>query len=133
MDDTLQMTADSLMLSAQQGDSLNWWMIIAIIELVVIIVLLFSKIKSDSNKQNVKKKVMEEGEIDWDNTIKSSFGAEHLYKELVKKCHPDRFEPDKEKVAIANDITERLGKHKYDLEILDDIKEEAAKKLNINI
>ena len=133
MDDTLQMTADSLMLSAQQGNSLNWWMIIAIIEQVVIIVLLLSKIKYNSKKQNAKKKVMEEGEIDWNNTIKSSFGAEPLYKNLIKQCHPDRFEPDKEKVAIANDITERLGKHKHDIQKLNELKDEAINKLNIKI
>ena len=131
MNDTLQMAADSLMQTTQQGNSLNWWMIIAIIELVIIFVLLFSKGKGDDKKQNIKRQVREEGDINFGNVIASSFGAESLYKELIRTCHPDRFAPDDEKVAIANDISERLGKYKHDLKKLNEIKEEAKTKLGI--
>jgi hypothetical protein len=131
MNDTLQTATDSLSLATQAGDSLNWWMIIAIIEFVIIILIILSKRKSEDKRRIIKKQVKNEGEIDWENTIKSSFGAERLYKELIRKCHPDRVAPDEEKIAIANDITERLGKYKHDLNKLNEIKEEAKTKLNI--
>jgi len=131
--DTIQMAADSLMQTSQQDNSLNWWMVIAIIELIIIIALLFSKNKADSKKRSIKKQVMEEGKIDYSNIIASSFGAEALYKELIRKCHPDRFASDEKKVAIANDISERLGKYKHDLKKLNELKEEAITKLNISI
>lgn len=133
MDDTLQMAADSLVQASQQGSSLNWWMIIAIIELIAIIILLFTKGKADDKRQAIKKQVREEGDINFGNVIASSFGAKALYDELIRKCHPDRFAPDEEKVAIANDITERLGKYKNDLEKLNELKEEAINRLKINI
>lgn len=133
MNDTLQMVADSLMQNSQQGNSLNWWMIIAIVELVIIVVLFMSKGKSDDKKRSIKKQIREEGDINFGNVIASSFGAEALYKELIRKCHPDRFAPDDEKVAIANDITERLGKFKHDLQKLNELKEEVVNKLNIKV
>ena len=133
MNDTLQMAADSLMQTSQQCNSLNWWMIIAVVELVIIVVLLFSKDKADDKKRSIKRQVREEGDINFGNVIASSFGAESLYKELIRKCHPDRFAPDEKKVAIANDISERLGKYKHDLKKLNELKEEAITKLNISI
>lgn len=133
MNDTIQIAADSLMQTSRQGSSLNWWMIVAIVELVIIVVLLFSKGKADDKKRSIKRQVREEGDINFGNIIASSFGAESLYKELIRKCHPDRFAPDEKKVAIANDISERLGKYKHDLKKLNELKEEAITKLNINI
>ena len=127
------MAADSLMQASQHNNSLNWWMMISIVELVIILVLLFSKGKADDKKRSIKKQVMEEGKIDYGNIIASSFGAETLYKELIKKCHPDRFAPDEERVAIANDISTRIGKNKHDLKKLNELKEEAVNKLNIKL
>lgn len=132
MNDTLQMAADSLVQASQQENSLNGWMIAAIAELVLIIILLLSKGKADDKKRSIKRLVKEEGDINFGNVIASSFGAKALYDELIRKCHPDRFAPDEEKVAIANDIMERLGKYKNDLEKLNELKEEAIDKLNIN-
>ena len=133
MNDTLQMASDSLAQASQQGNSLNWWMIIAIIELVIIVVLLLSKGKTDDKKRSIKRQVREEGDINFGNVIASSFGAKALYDELIRKCHPDRFAPDEEKVAVANDITGRLGKYKNDLEKLKELKEEAIEKLGISL
>lgn len=133
MNDTLQMAADSLAQASQQGNSLNWWMIIAIVELVIIVVLVLSKGKTDDKKRSIKRQVREEGDINFGNVIASSFGAKALYDELIRKCHPDRFAPDEEKVAVANDITGRLGKYKNDLEKLKELKEEAIEKLGISL
>ena len=78
MNDTLQLAADSLIQTSQQGNSLNWWMIIAIAELVIILALLLTKRKTDNKRSAIKRQVMKEGEINFDNLIASSFGAKAL-------------------------------------------------------
>lgn len=133
MNDTIQIAADSVMQALQQETYIDWWMVVAIAEFVIIICVLFAQRNKASKKRDIKRLVKKEGDINFANVIASSFGAEALYKELIRKCHPDRFAPDANKVAIANDITERLGKYKHDLNKLNELKQEAIHKLNINI
>lgn len=134
--DTLQQTlADTSAIVAEQAtqNGTNVWMIIAIIELFVILVLLMSHTKRNNNRTELKRKVMAEGDIDLGNTMNSMFNAEPLYKELIKKCHPDRFAPDEEKMAIANELSTRITKNKQDRKCLGALRLEAISKLNINI
>ena len=132
--DTLLKVMDSISPSAQSASSLNYWMIIAIVELVIIILLLVLMRKpSDDKRSTMKNEVMGEGEIDFANILNSSFNAESIYKELLKKCHPDRFAPDEEKMVIATDLTARITKCKHDIKSLNQLREEAKKKLNIII
>lgn len=133
MNDTIQIAADSVMQASQQETYIDWWMVVAIAEFVLIICVLFAHRNKASKKRDIKRLVKKEGNINFHNVIASSFGAEALYKELIRKCHPDRFAPDANKVAIANDITERLGKYKHDLNKLKELKQEAIYKLNIII
>ena len=132
MYNTLQIVGDTLVSGVQTSHAFNWWMLIAIVELLIIIVLLLSKSKSNDKKRIIKKRVKMEGDIDFGNIIDSSFNAAKLYKDIITQCHPDRFEPDKDKVAIANDISLRLGKYKNDVKMLNEIKQEAIEKLNVN-
>lgn len=112
----------------------NIWMWVAIIEMAIIAILLLKLWgKSSDKKAELKKKVMSEGDIDFGNIINSSFNSEALYKKLMRVCHPDRFAPDDEKVAIATDISLRLGKNKHDINNLKALAEEAKNKLNIDI
>ena len=133
MNSILQITGDTLVSGVQTSHNFNLWMLIAFVELLIIITLLFSKSKSYDKKSRIKKQVKMEGDIDFGNIIDSSFNATKLYKDLITQCHPDRFEPDKEKVAIASDISLRLGKYKNDIKMLNIIKEEALFKLNIKL
>lgn len=133
MNSILQITGDTLVSGVQTSHNFNLWMLVAFVELLIIITLLFSKSKSYDKKSRIKKQVKMEGDIDFGNIIDSSFNAAKLYKDLITQCHPDRFEPDKEKVAIASDISLRLGKYKNDIKMLNIIKEEALFKLNIKL
>ena len=133
MNSILQIVGDTLVSGMQTSHHFNWWMLIAVVELLIIITLLFSKSKSDDKISRIKKQVKMEGDIDFGNIIDSSFNAARLYKDIIIQCHPDRFEPDKEKVAIASDISLRLGKYKNDIKMLNKIKEEAVFKLNIKL
>ena len=133
LNDSIQMTAKCIQDVSQQSCSLDWWMIAAIIELIIIVVLLFARRGNVDNKKSIKRRVMKDAPVNFDNIIASSFGSKALYDELIRACHPDRFEPDKQKVAIANEITRRLGKYKFDLEKLKEIRKEAINDLNINL
>lgn len=130
--DTLQAVADSITTTAQNTDGINFWMIIAIAEFMVLLLLLLSKSQRDTKRADVKRKVMAEGNVDFANIMNSSFNAETLYKSLLVACHPDRFEPDVKKVAIANDLATRITKNKHDIKALNALREEAKTKLNIN-
>ena len=131
--DTLQAIVDSLEQSAQSTTSINVWMIVAIVELVIIVVLLTLRKPKDNRLSDIKKQVLAEGEIDFANLVNSSFNAEGLYKELLVKCHPDRFAPNSEMMAIANELSAKITKNKHDIKQLKALKEEARNKLSINI
>lgn len=134
MNDTIQQTTDAIANAcATTGSQLNWWMIIAIVELVVILILIFSRRSGISPKDEIKHKVMNEGEIDFGNVINSAFASDELYKKLIRSCHPDRFPGDEDKIAIANDLSSRITKSQRDQKALKALKEEAEQKLNIHI
>ena len=53
--DTLQAMVDSLSQTAQSTTGTNIWMIVAIVELVIIIVLLMTRKPTDNKRSNIKK------------------------------------------------------------------------------
>ena len=134
--DTLQQTiADTSAIVAEQAtqSGINVWMIIALVELVVIFALLIGRKQGDNNKSELKRKVMAEGDLDFGNIVNSAFNAESMYKELIMKCHPDRFAPDEAKMAIANELSMQITKNKQNIKRLEALRQEAKNKLNINI
>ena len=131
--DSLLTMVDSLEHTTQSTNEINIWMIVAIVELVIIVALLLSRKPTDSKMSDIKKKVLAEGDIDFSNLVNSSFNAEGIYKELLINCHPDKFAPDANKMAIANELSARVTKNKHDIKRLEELKEEARIKLNINI
>lgn len=130
--DSLQTMMDSIEQAAQSTTGVNLWMIIAIVELVIIIVLITLIKSSNNSRSEIKKKVLAEGDIDFSNLVNSSFNAEGLYRDILIKCHPDRFSPDTEKMVIANELSAKITKNKHDIKRLEELKEEAKTKLNIN-
>ena len=117
----------------------NVWFWIAIAEfiaIVMIIIILFSSRQSKpSKKQMIRDNVMKEGDVDFGQTIKTAFDvkkAQALYDVLKKRCHPDIFSPDAEKVAIADDLFQEITKNKNNYKKLLELKEMAKEKLNIN-
>lgn len=135
MDTVQQMIADTTAVLTEQAtqNGINVWMIVALAELVIIIGLLISRKKSDDKRAELKRKILAEGDIDIENTMNSMFNAEPLYKELIRKCHPDRFAPDEAKMAAASELSMRITKNKHDRKALEALRQEAINKLNINI
>jgi hypothetical protein len=112
--------------------STNFWMWIAIIEFILILLLIFIRKKRESPSTLEFKREAKSGEIDFGNIINSSFHVKPLYDELKVKCHPDRFIDDTEKNQIALELFQEISKNKTDYKKLVELKELAKQKLNIN-
>lgn len=114
----------------EKNTQTNWWLWLAIIELIIIIVLfLKEKLKS----KDITKKKSSEQEIDFNNIINSSFNSLELYNKLKVKCHPDCFPIDIEKNLIAKNLFQEITKNKNNIKRLLELKEEAKQKLNITL
>ncbi|MDL2320108.1 hypothetical protein LJC45_03135 [Alistipes sp. OttesenSCG-928-B03] len=83
-----------------------------------------------SKTQKLKRDILKE-DIDYGNIIISAFHAKSLYDELKVKYHPDRFY-DKEMIAKANVIFQRITENKENFEMLTQLKELAESELTIN-
>lgn len=116
------------------SQKIEFWMCLASFELLIIFYLVYKQRYANSKisvKQRLKNETACEN-IDFDNIINSSFNAPKLYDELKVKCHPDRFVSNKEKYAIANSIFQEITKNKSNVKKLEELKELAKQKLNIN-
>lgn len=114
-------------------NSVFFW--VAILEFMIIILLVvrfklkrnkldFSDLERDTVKSAKSKK------IDMDNLMNSINGSRSLYKELSRKCHPDRFMNDP-KQKIAEEIFQEISRHERNFEKLNLIKTRAINELNV--
>ena len=115
------------------------WFWIAIAEFIAVVmtirIYVSSKRSKPSKKQIIRDSVLKEDDVDFVQTIKMAFDvkkAQSLYDMLKKRCHPDIFSPDAEKVAIADDLFQEITKNKNNYKKLLELKEIAKEKLNIN-
>lgn len=86
-----------------------------------------SKNESDKDLLEVRKH-----EIDFQNIFTDFNMSKEIYNELKRKCHPDRF-VDPELNSIASDLSLRIAENKSSYGKLCKLKEEAIKKLKINL
>lgn len=131
--DTLQTIVKETGTSPAQSPDI--WLLIALLELLIIIALLvriFHTRRRKSEKEEMKAKILKEGDIDFGNIINSSFKAKDLYDELKKKCHPDLFSTNEELNAKATEIFALLVKNKHDYAALCQLKKRAEQELNIH-
>lgn len=114
-------------------DSIWFW--ISLVELIIIITLLFklrskttvSKL-SDMDINNIKD--AKKNSIDMDNLLNSIHNSKGLYKELSKKCHPDRFINDPKQIT-AQEIFQEISANEKNFEKLSLLKLRAESELNI--
>lgn len=88
--------------------------------------------KEQREHEELKTKLMKDGDIDFKNVIDSSFKAKALYDNLKGKCHPDKFAKDEALNTKATEIFSLIVKNKHDYVCLCQLKERAEKELNIN-
>jgi hypothetical protein len=114
----------------------NIWLWMSIFEFLIII-FLFYKLKNKKSGLEFndlpkdKLKTAKSTSIDMDNLMNSINGAGELYKELSKKCHPDRY-VNSDKQSLAEEIFQEISKNKRNFKALQDIKVRAINELKIN-
>lgn len=124
--DSLAIT--SLATVAKKPYTFNIWLCIAVIEAILIIALLFVIYYRKSAFHKRKYEILAE-QPDFGNLFNSAFNANSLYKELLKKCHPDRFAPDTKKMAIAEELCLRITKNRNNIKALQELSIEVNKRL----
>lgn len=144
MNDTLRSIQDSIQNSAQNGfievnqqnvDGYNWWILIAAIEFILLVVLLIKlkKTQEDGHLQNdgygelLKAKGQD---IDMTNLMNSINSSRDVYKELSRKCHPDRFQDETIKMKAEN-IFQEISKYKRNHAKLLELKKRAQEELDV--
>ena len=110
----------------------NGWFYVSLLEFIFIIILLSRKLSSIQKRRDIKREILSEDKIDYNNIIQSSFNSQPLYDSLKKKCHPDRF-LNKEQNLIATELFARIVENKYNYQVLKALKEEAENKLKIKV
>lgn len=129
-----QIVSDSVAtIATNEAGGPDLWMIIALVEAAVIVWLLLRNKQTESKTKRIKRQVMNEGDVDFGNIIDSSFHSETLYKQLITKCHPDRFAPDQQKMDQANELSTLITKNRHDKKRLEELKQTAEQTLNITI
>lgn len=133
------MTTDGLGVYSTENTTImhsSIWIWLAIIEFFIILYLIFRSKASIKNytfndvaKKNIKKS--QKADIDMDKLMNSINHARDLYKELSKKCHPDRY-VNTDKQDMAEEIFQEISRNKRDFEKLSKLKLRAEKELNIN-
>lgn len=128
-------TADSLALDlhaidvARATETLSPWLWIAIVEAIIILVLLAILHYRSSTAYKQKQEILAETP-DFGNILSSAFHAEQLYRDLIRKCHPDRYAPNQEKMVVANELAGQLSKYKHNLKELKRVEYEIQTRLN---
>ena len=112
---------------------INWWMLIAAVEFILIIALLSLRKDKNSDRKTIYKEEALKGTVDFKNIVDSSFNATKLYGEMIRKCHPDRFIGDERKVEVANRLSAEISDNKNNIKRLEELRIEAREKLEIDI
>lgn len=114
----------------------SFWFWLAIVEFVIILLLLI-RLRSRktnlafSNAGNDDVKNAKEKNINMDNLMDSINGSRELYKELSRKCHPDKFVNSSEQ-KIAEVLFQEISNNQRNFEKLSELKIRATNELNIN-
>ncbi len=136
LQDTLQnqSSTEKINSAVEKTEHFNWWSLLAIIELVIILTLIYKNQKI-KNKVNIKEefgniKKGSSSDMDMDNLVKSMHGSRELYKKLSRKCHPDRFQDEMLKDK-ADKIFQDISRYKRNHAKLTQLQKQAEKELDI--
>ena len=138
--------ADSVQISDSNTSSINWWMIIALIEFLALIYLVYRVYKKRNQSQyftnnhkegselepdeNLDK--MKNSSIDMTELINNIHKSGSLYKTLSRNCHPDRF-TDPVRKQKADKIFQEISMNKRNHSKLLELKTIAEKELKISL
>jgi hypothetical protein len=137
--DVQQITEELNVNTEHENINSKWFSALQVLMYLVIfsiMIFLYNRYKIKSEIHTVTgdelKTDTDNSEINWNNFFKKvgqQPEAEKLYKELIRKSHPDKFPNDDKKISIANKITASLGENKLDLEKLQELRLKINKEL----
>ena len=135
--DTIQNKSEQIIKTVENKntESFNWWFVIAIIEVVIILFLLFKLSRAKKNALLGDKfselKNAKSSNVNMSDLMNDINGSRDLYKQLSKKCHPDRFQNTglKEK---ADALFQEISSNKRNFSKLTELQKRAENELNIN-
>lgn len=134
MKDSITIIENTVSNTPSITDSVSIWFWIAVIQFVLIAWLLAKLHKQKRTKLELfdvkKSDLKKSGNVNMDNLMNSIHYSRELYKELSRKCHPDRFVNTSEQ-EIAEELFQRISRNKRNYEQLMLLKEEAKNKLNL--
>ncbi|MEY4875880.1 MAG: hypothetical protein RL708_1029 [Bacteroidota bacterium] len=113
-----------------------FWFWLAIIEFAIILFLLIREKKRNTNLafSDLTKDIVKKSKtttINMDNLMNSINSSGELYKELSRKCHPDKF-VNMPNQKNAEEIFQEISKNKRNFEKLLSLKQRAMNELNLN-
>jgi len=136
------MKVNTIIMPVIENESINndyvwfwFWLCFAIFILFIIVVHLLLQKKAKAclyDSKNNKFKSTDVQNIDMDNLINSINKSNILYKELICKCHPDRFINDTRQ-KNAEDIFQEITNNKRNYKRLIELKERAIRELNVEL
>lgn len=113
------------------------WFWIAFGEFLIIIILItkIKWLKSKTENSNISKKKIkkfQKTDIDMENLMYSINSSQSLFKELSKKCHPDKFTNDSQR-QIAEKLYQEITSNRRNYQKLMELKQRAMDELNIKL
>lgn len=131
----LLVASNKIISNEKMIDFHSLWLWLSIIEFLVIIFLIY-KIKSkkelailtDLDIESIKK--AKGNKIDMDSLMDNIHNSRNLYKELSRKCHPERFVNDDRQV-LAEEIFKEISENERNHEKLSFLKLRAEKELKL--
>ena len=127
--------AVSVVKNEESAFSYIWlWILLGLLFFSIVTLIIRKKTSrkmSMPDRDLLLKQVKNDSPVDFANIMNSAFLSSDLYDILKVKCHPDRFINSPEKLAIANDLFQRITQNKANYKILLQLKQEAKDKLNI--
>lgn len=132
----LLVASNKIISNEKMIDFHSLWFWLSIIEFLVIFFLIY-KIKSkkelailsDLDIESIKK--AKGNKIDMDSLMDNIHNSRNLYKELSRKCHPERFVND-ERQVLAEEIFKEISENERNHEKLSILKLRAENELKIN-
>jgi hypothetical protein len=112
----------------------HFWELFAIFELLVIIWLIIKYVKQKKKRSPEEEQIRQakENKVDMEDLMKDLHLSSELFRELSRKCHPDRF-AGSDLESPANELFQLIQQNKSNYRELVALKEKAITELNIQL
>lgn len=128
----LLQVVDSVSANPSVGFGFDIWKIIAVVEFILIMLLIFFRKKGNKNGMNSELLSAKSAEIDTDSMMSDIFKSKDLYEKLIRKCHPDRY-LEEDMRQIMSELSKEITQNKSNYSVLCEIKDKIETLYNITI